>query len=155
MNTSKPVQTFWAEFCRANPQIDSVTPYQVWYFGNSSEMAEELANLVITGEKFATASLAEVNKIKPDDAPVADGYSVVTNFEGNPLCIIQTTEIVNTPFNEVGAQFAADEGEGDQSLENWRRVHSEYFTREAATMEIAFNEDSIICCERFKLMFPL
>lgn len=155
MNTSKIVQTFWAEFCGANPRIDPATPYQVWYFGNSSEMSEDLAGLVVAGKKFATASLADVNKIKPDEAPVADGYSVVTNFEGNPLCIIRTTEIVHTPFNEVGAQFAADEGEGDQSLEFWRRVHSEYFTREAATLNIDFNESSIVCCERFKLLFPL
>lgn len=141
--------------CGANPQIDPAAPYQVWYFGNSPEMAEELADLVIAGKKFATASLADVNNIKPQEAPVADGYSVVTNFEGNPRCIIRTTEIVYTPFDEVGAQFAADEGEGDQSLEYWRRVHTEYFVREAAAMNIDFNEKSIVCCERFRLLFPL
>lgn len=155
MTRSKAVQKFWEEFCGANPQTDSAAPYQVWHFGNSSEMAEELADLVIAGKKFATASLADVNTIKPDEAPIADGYSVVTDFQGNPLCVIQTTEILHIPFNAVEAQFASDEGEGDQSLEYWRRVHSEYFLRESKSLKIEFNEDSLICCERFKLLFPL
>lgn len=155
MTRSTAVQKFWEEFCAANSQVEAGKPYQSWYFGNSSEMAKELADLVISGKKFATASLAEVNNIKPDEAPIADGYSVVTDYEGNPQCVIQTTEIGHFPFNKVDAQFAADEGEGDQSLEYWRRVHTEYFSRETAAMKIDFNEDSIICCERFKLLFPL
>ena len=115
-------------------------------------MALELAELVIRGKKFATASLAAVNEIKPDEAPFPDGYSVVTDFLGEPICVIQTVEIRHIPFNEVDGQFASDEGEGDQSLEYWSTVHHAYFTREAAELGIDFNEHSLICCERFKLL---
>lgn len=152
-NTESVIK-FWAEFCQENPNVPIETPYQVWFFGNSSEMARELAELVIAGKKIATASLVEFNKLHPESAPIIDGYSVVTGFEGNPLCIIQTTEIRHLPFNEVDAQFAFDEGEGDQTLDYWREVHWRYFTKEAAELNIEFNEYSLICCERFKLMFP-
>lgn len=155
MTNSEAVENFWSRFSASNPQIDPSTPYQAWHFGNSSPMASELADLVLAGKKFATASLAEVNELKPDEAPVAHGYSVVTDFEGNPICVVQTTEIVHTPFNEVGAQFAADEGEGDQSLDYWRRVHKEYFGRETESMNLEFHEDSVVCCERFKLLYPV
>ncbi len=144
---------FWAEFCAATG-VSPDEPYQVWYFGNSPEMAFELATLVISGKKFATASLAAVNEIKPQEAPIMGGYSVVTNFDGEPLCVIQTTEIRHLPFDKVDAQFAADEGEGDQSLEYWREVHSQYFSREAAELGIEFNNVSIVCCERFMLLYP-
>lgn len=148
------VEEYWKAFIAVDPLIDQATSYQVWYFGNSSEMARELAELVISGTKTATASLKSVNDIEPDKAPINDGYSVVTDFEGSPMCIIQTTEIRHIPFNEVDAPFAFDEGEGDQTLEFWRDVHRSYFTKEAAEKGLDFDENSIICSERFKLVFP-
>ena len=146
-------QKYWDEFLGINPAIASHTTYQVWHFGNTQEMALELASLVVSGRKFATASLAAVNEIKPDETPIPDGYSVVTDFEGNPMCVIQTVEIKHLPFNEVDAQFAADEGEGDQTLAYWRDVHWRYFTREASELGLDFNEHSVVCCERFKLLY--
>ncbi len=147
------VGEFWAEFCAA-AEVTSDVPYQVWYFGNSREMAAELAELVVAGKKTATASLAEANDLRPDDAPVLGGYSVVTDFDGEPRCVIRTTEMRRLPFAKVDEQFAADEGEGDLSYEYWRRVHLDYFRREAAELGITFGEGSIICCERFELLYP-
>ncbi|MEP6903195.1 MAG: ASCH domain-containing protein [Actinomycetota bacterium] len=151
---SEIVENFWKEFCGKNPNVKIDEPFQVWFFGNNSEMARELAELVILGKKKATTSLVSVNEITPEIAPIADGYSVVTDFEGNPQCVIQTTEIRHLSFTEVDAQFAFDEGEGDQTLEDWRDRHWRYFTKEAAELGLEFNEKSLICCERFRLLFP-
>ena len=145
---------YWDSFLAANSEIARDTTFQVWYFGNTMEMAKELAELVISGKKSATASLAEMNELEPDKAPVDHGYSVVTDFAGSPMCIIQTAEIRYLSFNEVDVNFASDEGEGDQSLDYWRRVHWNYFAREAAENGFKFDETSIVCCERFRLLFP-
>lgn len=147
------VEEYWNAFLAADPLIDPATPYQVWYFGNSSEMARELGELVISAKKTATASLKAVNDIEPEKAPIDHGYSVVTDFEGDPMCVIQTTEIRHISFIEVDAKFAFDEGEGDQSLEFWRDGHWRYFEKEAAEYGIAFDELSIVCCEWFRLAF--
>lgn len=116
-------------------------------------MARELADLVVARRKTATASLKAFNDLYPEMRPVYGGWSVVTDFAGEPVCIIKTVELREVPFREVDAEFAADEGEGDLSLDYWRRMHWDYFTREAAANGLLFNEDSIICCERFKLPF--
>ncbi len=150
--TSDTVEKFWVDFCLASG-VDILTPYQVWYFGNSHKMALELAELVIAGTKTATASLAQTNDLIPENAPIDNGFSVVTDFEGTPLCIIRTTEIRHLPFRDVDAGFAADEGEGDLSLEYWRRVHRDYFEKESAQLGFEFDETSLVCCERFKLQF--
>jgi uncharacterized protein YhfF len=152
MNNSDLINFFWQEFCRT-ANVNSETPYQVWFFGNTSEMARELAELVISGKKTATASLVEFNETHPESAPVENGFSVVTDFEGNPLCVIQTNEIRHLPFTEVDAQFAFDEGEGDQTLRYWCEVHQQYFTKEAKEFNLEFNENSLIACERFRLLF--
>jgi uncharacterized protein YhfF len=153
MNKTESVQKFWSEFCEANPAVSPHTPFQVWFFGNSSEMARELAELVIAGQKRATASLVEYNESHPEVAPAPDGYSVVTDYEGRPLCVIQTTEIRHLPFMHVDAEFAFDEGEDDRTLESWRAGHRRYFTKEAAENNLEFNEKSLVCCERFRLLF--
>jgi uncharacterized protein YhfF len=145
MSESQSTETFWKQFCANNSAVNPNEPYQVWYFGNTSEMALELARLVLQGRKTATGSLAEVNKLKPETAPVDGGYSVFTDYEGNPQGVIQTTEIRHLSFTEVDAQFAFDEG--DRTLEYWREVHWLYFTKEVAELNLEFNEKSIVACE--------
>ncbi len=147
------IDRYWAQFC-AHSDLDPSTPFQSWYFGNTAEMARDLASLVVAGTKTATASLVEVNRLRPMEAPSLDGYSIVTDFHGEPLCVIQTAEIRELAFDDVDARFAADEGEGDLSLEYWRRVHWDYFTREARELGLTFDSRSMICCERFRLLYP-
>ena len=153
MSENPKAADFWAEFCRSQNLVDIDEPYQVWYFGNSSEMARELADLVLAGRKTATASLAKTNEVEPEKAPILNGYSVVTDFDGEPLCVLQTTEIEHMRFIDVGDEFAAMEGEGDFSLEYWRRVHREYFEREAERHGFDFHDEMIVCCERFKVLY--
>ena len=148
------VEQFWQEFLDARPRVPRDTPFQTWYFGNSDEMARDLARLVITGQKMASASLVAVNEIKPDEAPIIGGYSVVTYFDGSPACVIRTLEVCEMPFNQVDERFAADEGEGDLSLASWRDAHRKYFLKETAELGVEFTEDSIVCCERFVCLYP-
>jgi len=154
MNKTKAVKDFWNEFCLKRSFAEAGEKYQVWNFGSTREMARELADLVLSGKKTATASLPETYETKPDEKPTVGTYSVVTDFDGVPVCVVQTTEVNHVPFNEVGPEFAFDEGEGDQSLDCWRGVHSEYFSKEAFELGIEFSENSLICCERFRLVFP-
>ncbi|MEQ1762955.1 MAG: ASCH domain-containing protein [Pyrinomonadaceae bacterium] len=151
---AQTVGQFWLSFLEANPNVSPSTLYQVWYFGNSSAMAKELADLVLSGKKTATASLKTVNDLEPEKAPIDNGYSVVTSYQGDPLCVVRTTEIRHVPFNEVDAKFAYDEGEGDQTLDHWREGHWAYFSNEAPQYRLEFDETSLICCERFEVVYP-
>lgn len=150
---NEAVKKFWENFCEIN-KINPETSYQSWHFDNSSEVAKELVESVLYGDKRATAMLFESAEIHPESAPIDGGYSVVTDFENNPMCVIRTTEIRQFPFDEVDAEFAFDEGEGDRSLEFWRKVHRRYFSEEAAKIGIEFNEKSVVICERFELLYP-
>lgn len=153
MKVSGQVQEFWQEFCGAGDVNDEV-PFQAWYFGLSSEVAEELCQLVLDGIKTATASLPWEYEDKPEEAPFVGGYSVVTDFEGNPRCVVRTTQLRVVPFNEVDAKFAFDEGEGDRSLEYWREVHWDYFSRRCAAAGKEPSAEMAVNCERFELLYP-
>ena len=153
MSKTDLVQNFWMKFCENNPEINPDTAFQVWYFGLGRKDALDLCDLVLQGKKTATASLVWEYEEKPEDAPVVDGYSVVTDFDGNPKCVVRTTELRVLPFNQVDAQFAFDEGEGDQSLDYWRAVHWDYFSRRCAEVGKEPSVEMLVNCERFALLY--
>lgn len=153
MKISNEVQAFWQNFCEAQ-NLNPETPYQVWHFGLGREDAEELSDLVLQGKKRATASLVWEYEDTPEDAPIVGGYSVVTDFDGKPKCIVRTTGLRVLPFNEVDAEFAFDEGEGDQSLDYWREVHWDYFSRRCADIDKEPGLEMLVNCERFALLYP-
>lgn len=154
MNKSDLTENFWREFCAVNQDVNPAEPYQVWYFGSHSRMSEELIELVLEGKKTATASLVWEYEQKPEDAPIVGGYSVVTDFEGVPQCVLRTIEVSVLPFNEVDEKFAFDEGEGDLSLDYWREVHWDYFSRQCLEINRKPGNTMPINCERFEMLYP-
>jgi uncharacterized protein YhfF len=147
------VDAFWREFC-ARSGVDPDTAYQAWYFGDSAALAHQLVELVIHGPKRATAGLVWAFEQIPHAAPVPDGYSVVTEFDGTPRAVIRTTWLDTRPFHAVDTQFAWDEGEGDRTLADWMDGHRRYFTRECARLGRVFGEDTPVTLERFELLHP-
>jgi uncharacterized protein YhfF len=72
---------------------------------------------------------------------------VMLDRRGRPLAVIETVELAQKRFHEVDAAFAHDEGEGDRTLDYWRRAHRAYFTRSGQ-----FTPDMLLWCERFRLV---
>jgi uncharacterized protein YhfF len=107
-------------------------------FGDNPAMADELLALVLEGKKTATAGT---------EADVVGERMTIQDGLGNPRAIIEITELTQRRFNEVDESFAYDEGEGDRTLEYWRKAHKEFFTREGV-----YTDDMMVCCERFKLI---
>lgn len=147
------VAAYWAEYCR-RAGLPAAAPYQAWPFGDSAELAHELAELVLHGPKRATAGLVACNERQPADAPVPDGYSVVTEYDGTPRCVIRTAWLEQRPLRDVDAGFAWDEGEGDRTLAGWMDGHRRFFTRECASLGIAFSDELPVQLERFELLYP-
>ena len=70
-----------------------------------------------------------------------------------PLCIVETVEVTIRNYNEVDADFARCEGEGDLSLGYWRDAHRRFFTRILHKLGREFSEDMPLVCERFKVIY--
>ena len=152
--TDKPaVRAFWQAFRQEHAEIGAETPFEAWFFGDSGELAEELAELVVSGKKTATASLYWEYEAEGEALPQEGGYSVITDFDGNPRGVIQTVEVRILPFDEVEADFAADEGEGDLSLEFWRQAHWQFFSRACAKLGLQPDLKMPVVCERFRLVY--
>ena len=147
------VKAFWEAFQKEHDQPAPDTPYEVWYFGDSQKLADELAELVVTGKKTATASLYWEYEAEGEALPQVGGYSVITDYDGKPRGVIQTTEVRIRPFDEVEADFAADEGEGDLSLDFWRQAHWRFFSRTCTRLGLELDLKTPVVCEPFCLLY--
>jgi uncharacterized protein YhfF len=149
---SSKVQACWTGFKAANPSADDSSLYEVFGFGDSARMADELGALVVTGTKRATAGALWSFEVMGASLPRPGSLSIVTDGSGAPLCIIETIDVQIVPFDNVSAEFAATEGEGDGSLEYWRAEHINYFQRECARIGREFADDMPVVCECFKVV---
>jgi uncharacterized protein YhfF len=124
-----------------------------YHFCSDEESANNLASLVLQGEKRATAGLLWSYEAENEPLPEVGQLSVITNWDGEPQCIVEVTQVEITPFNQVTAEFAFTEGEGDKSLEYWRRVHWEFFSMECAEIYREPTQDMPVILEKFKVVW--
>jgi uncharacterized protein YhfF len=151
---SERARSFWAEFLAVAGGDASARFYESFHFGDSEALADELAALVLAGTKRATAGLLWSYEAEGKPLPVSGHLSIVERWSGEPVCIIETASVAVLPFEEVGPEFAATEGEGDGSLEYWRRGHRAYFGRECARIGRQPSASMPVVCECFKVVFP-
>lgn len=117
-------------------------------FGDNAAMANELAELVMSGVKTATCGALWQYEAENEPLPTKGHLELVLDGQGQTVCVIEYTEVFVAPFNKVDAQFAFDEGEGDRSYEYWRREHETFFRRQGP-----FAEDMPLVCCRFRVIF--
>lgn len=149
---SPSVAEFWVA-CRANnPTLHADVP-EAWAFGATPEHADGLLELVLTGVKTGTASSVWDYEASGDRMPEVGELSVILDGAGVPRAVIRTTSIQIVPFDQVTAEHAHAEGEGDRSLAAWREIH-ERFWKEHSTGSKAWTPDMPVLCERFELVYP-
>ena len=146
---SDAVVAFWADYAAVT---GATGPYQVWGFGDDAkpDLMTELGLLVRDGPKRATTSREDDYEKDGEPIPAPGDHSVILDGEGHPICIIRTTSVEIRPFGEVDAAFAWDEGEGDRSLEDWRRGHIWYFD----SVGTPIDDTTPVVLERFAKVWP-
>jgi uncharacterized protein YhfF len=70
---------------------------------------------------------------------------VLLGFDGAPVGVVELTEVRIVRAGEIDLQFARDEGEGFESVEDWREAHERFFER-------PLPDDTPIVATRFRLV---
>ena len=122
-------------------------------FGDSPEQSDELLELILEGAKTATAGAAWDYEAADEPLPSIGTLGIVLDGSGHPRALIVTTAVEVKPFDQVDADFARAEGEGDGSLDYWREEHRRFFSS-VAVHDRGFSEDMPVVLERFELIWP-
>ena len=140
------VKQFWYNFClKHNLAID--TKVDAWAFGSNKEDADKLAELVDKGIKTATTS----EYVSGDeDMPKVSDWNIILDGQGDPVCVVQDKVVEIIPYNQISAEHAYHEGEGDRSYQYWRKVHDQFFEEEFKANGQKFYPQAPMVCEIFE-----
>ena len=143
-------QEMWNAYKKINPSIGD--EIDAWAFGVEPDL---LADLVLKGEKTATASAYDLYAVEDEPLPQEGTFDVVLDSNDQAVCIIEITKVSVQPFHQVSANHAYKEGEGDKSLAYWRQVHEDFFKDCFGEAGLTFTPDSKVVLEEFCKVYPL
>lgn len=108
----------------AFPVVDGLRAIE---FGSPGEMRRRLVELVVNGDKRATAGLlAEYETEREPLEHVGERLAVVDDG-GNHVATVRVTEVVVSRFADVPDRFARAEAEGDLNASDFRASHRAYW----------------------------
>lgn len=141
-------QEMWNAFVQERNITE--TEYDAWAFGDDTD---GLAELVKRGIKTGTSSAYPIYEVDREPLPEASGYSVILNSKNEAVCIIENTKVYIVPFCAVSEEHAYKEGEGDRSIKYWRKVHGKFFAECMEVVGLTFDENMLVVCEEFRLVY--
>jgi len=149
------IEVYWQGYLATLPADSPIhdEEYMAEGWGDSPRLADELGALIVAGTKTATCSALWEYETESEPVPEAGGKTIVLDGNGDPLCIVETTEVEVRSYGEVDAQFAYEEGEGDRSLEYWRDAHWRFFSRTLPEIGREPSMDMPLVCERFRVIY--
>lgn len=86
-----------------------------WAFGDGPELADELLQLVLSGEKTATCS--SYASYRREQTPMIGDDNIILDGRGEPACVIKTLALRLVRYDQVTAEMAAKEGKATKA---WR-----------------------------------
>ena len=140
----------WQAYTRVSDEDLANVSYDAWQFGASPD---KLLQLVLNGTKKATASLHALYEKENEKVPEKGTYSVILDSENVARCIIKNSKVIIQPYKDFDEEFAFIEGEGDRSLDYWRKVHDEFFKAESSMNGLEFTDESLVVGEIFEVVY--
>jgi uncharacterized protein YhfF len=110
-----------------------------------TDLRRRLVDAVLRGEKTATAGLR--SDYGPNERlPEAADRSLLLGWDDEPVGVVEATEVRVIRAGDVDLQFARDEGEGFDTVAEWRAAHERFWAGREIT------DDTPVVVERFRLV---
>jgi uncharacterized protein YhfF len=127
------------------PPIPDLPPFELGYA--HTELRRKLVEAVLRGDKIATAGLAWDHSPHTDDPlPRTGDRWLMLGYDEEPVAVVETVSAELVPAGEVSLQFARDEGEGFESVADWRAAHERFWSEHEIT------DETLILCEYFRVV---
>lgn len=152
MNNQIPstISAFWKSFQENNREYFQCPQPQSYFFCDNKKDADECADLVVKKIKRASSPSVWWFMKNNEVFPKVGDLAIVTNWEGEPKAMILTTKVEIVKLKDITPEYAFIEGEGDKSLEYWKKAHWEFYTNEMKPYNESPNEEMEIVCEYFE-----
>lgn len=150
------IKKLWDDYLMSigeNPKDTKLVCKAVDHFEITEESADKLFDLVVQGQKRATAGCLWAYEFDGDYIFQEEDLSIVTNWDKTKGCVIKTKKVQIKKFSEITEEDARVEGEGDLSLKYWRDVHKIFCEHECKRIGKEFSEEILIVFEEFEVVY--
>jgi len=144
---------YWERYLEMRPADGCDVPHVTADYAGSSKDTDELLRAYLEGRKTAGSSFLEDYLTANDPIPQVGNYWILLASDGEPSCLLRTVKIKIYKFKDVTEEIAVAEGEGDCSVEYWRRVHAKSYTPHLKAWGIYDIEEATVITEFFRVVF--
>jgi uncharacterized protein YhfF len=152
MTFSREVLDFW-DMVKAKTGIIG-NFVDAWGFGDAPELMDELLGYVLEGIKRTSTDLLKESELEGWPNSREGEYNIILNGKDQPVAVIKTVSVRRVKYQDVDADHAFWEGEGDRTLETYFLEHDKYYKRRGEALGFTFHKDMLVDLVRFELVYP-
>jgi len=114
---------------------------------------------ILSGAKSSTSSLLLGYERENEPLPTVGQRSAVVDSAGRRVAAIELTDVRVVRLADVDLPHAVDEGEGYESVAQWRAGHEAFWHSAEARAELGdpdftVDDDTLVVTKRFRLLTP-
>jgi uncharacterized protein YhfF len=126
-------------------------------FAFAGPLRDRLVAAVLSGAKTTTTGLVLGYEVEGEPLPEVGSRLVVVDSHDQPVATIELTDVRVVRLVDIDLQHVLDEGEGDESVAQWRAGHEEFWHSEEVRAELGdpgftVNDDTPVLAQRFRLV---
>jgi len=126
-------------------------------FAFPGPLRDQLVAAIVTGGKTTTTGLVADYENENEPLPRPGLRQVVADSAGNPVAVIETTAVRVMRLGDVDLAHALGEGEGYNSVPEWRAGHERFWhsaeIRGAlGDPEFTVDDDTLVVAQTFRLV---
>jgi uncharacterized protein YhfF len=126
-------------------------------FAFPGPLRDQLVAAILSGAKTSTSALVLAYERENEPLPKVGQLEAVVNSEDRRVAVIELTEVRVVRLADVDLQHVLDEGEGDESVAQWRAGHESFWHSAEVRAELGdpsftVNDDTLVLAQRFRLV---
>ena len=134
--------------------IDDLPTFE---FAFPGPLRDRLVALVLDGTKTTTTGLLQDYELEDEPLPAVGDRSAVVDSAGRRVAVVEVTDVRVVRLGDVDLRHARDEGEGDESVAEWRATHERFwhspeYRAALGDPNFTVDDDTMAVLERFRLV---
>ncbi len=126
-------------------------------FAFPGRLRDRLVAAILDGSKTSTTGLALEYEREDERLPQVGDRSVLVDSEGRAVAVLEVTSVRVVRLAEVDLSHARDEGEGHQTVAQWRDGHESFWhsSQMRAALgnpELTVDDATLVVLERFHVV---
>lgn len=145
---------FWSVFLEETNTAPTAVVSRYTYFGQSEAETVTALEQLLSGEKTAISHCIPDYLVKKQPLPRIGDYTMVTDFYGNPCCILKAVDVLISPLPEVPELWMQREHPGI-SRDAWLQEKYAEYKSLAARGSFHANTENPVLLEQVQVVYPV